>query len=309
MINFYNFLESLQSVGGFGLTNGWNVLDSNSDKTGTEKEIKNNINYFLKAGKKIVVPELYKVLERSAKFPIHIYFGLPDYIEKEISSYALSAHSLEDEVERGKIIDTLEDYFFGDMGIPETDIVYVKAQSGGDIWKPWMVLHGMGHAIDAFTNSNYSNSIIRNVRKYYDDILQSIGRDNGFKYIIFNRMIGDSKELRKLLLSSIFNFRSAGVPRKEYDKIQSEFDYVRSHIEFCYELIPWYFYNSCQIPLPIDSVYDAITEKLVNKNPNVHYSREKVFNKLKRETTKMLSKIDEVIETTLNSCRGQVLMD
>lgn len=311
MINFYNFLEVLKSHGGveFG-TQGWEWLPYEDDNTSNEREYERNVEYFKLAAHKIVLPKLQEVLSRSNKYPIHIYFGEPNVLN-------------------GKFIrdfDGTQEYFFKHLKIPKSHIVYIKSRCGGDLWKPWMILHGIGHAIgdrDDSAGFNFVETIKILIELFYRDLFSNLNTEHNEKlskipgfnlahssdpfrdllyYNIHDKLIRDNlAKIRNVFIGSIFTFKSASAGRD-----RPAFQTTTSKDEFCYELIPWYFYNGCKIPKPSTSVIKNMFDYLKTLQIG---SSDLTLPLLKQKIYTFLSKIQKEVENGLDSARGKVIFD
>ena len=157
MKNFYQFLEALQTVGGIHLTpHGW--VNKEEEDNGI---VARNDKYFKAAGKTKVIPTLYEVLGRNSDFPIHIYFGTHQEIYDQVNRKFLSFYGYKE-----AMAEEYDKYFFENekFKIPRSDIVYVKEMIGGDVWTPWIVLHGLGHTLfDKKNKVPYNNAIVLKV--------------------------------------------------------------------------------------------------------------------------------------------------
>lgn len=308
MVDFLKFLEVLKSHGGveFG-TPGWSWLSHGDDNTASYKEYIKNKKYFQLAANKIVLPKLQEILSRSNKYPLHIYFG-------ELSL-------LNDKVVRD--FDGTQDYFFKYLKLPKNHIVYIKSRCGGDLWKPWMILHGMGHAIGERDDNNFLLSVKELIYFFYKDLFSNLGTEHnnklskipGFElqydndpfrdllyYNIHDKLVRDNlAKIRNVFMGSIFTFRSARAFEHE-----SSFQQTTSKDEFCYELIPWYFYNGCKIPKPstivIKNMFNYLQSlQIGNSNLTAPLLRQKIYT--------FLSKIQKEVESGLDSVRGKVILD
>lgn len=328
---FYN--EALQGFGGSDITQGWNLLQNdNTLLQSYEKHEK----YYKSSVHKIIIPELTRILSRSDEFPLHIYFG---WNAEKLGTVKDDWGSLgNDRPDFSDHVDSLENYFFEELKIPKNHIVYVKAQSGGDIWKPWMILHGLGHAIASYTSEGRQgfHSITNRIfdcyqkdifKKFLNEKSQMTVYSPFFYFIKKNnfdsRHDENNKLVKSLFFSSVFTFNSAQATAQDREYFQPIFN----NDEFGYELIPWFFYNGCKIPKPKkDSVYDAMAEKIISMSYNVDdpYHNGEIFTgnesdkrrlqqkisiEIKVVIEKMLSDIEMIIRKMLNGCRGKVLVD
>lgn len=327
---FYN--EALQSVGGSDITQGWNLLSQENDPTldGLGETYKKHEKYYKNAVHKIIIPELTRILSRSDEFPLHIYFG---WNKEKLGDNKDSFFNIgSDRNDFSDHVASLKNYFFEELKIPKDHIVYVKAQSGGDIWKPWMILHGLGHAILGYTSEG--RSVFKSIRQiinaaYYEHIFKKFIKNASSVFedesplISFISEYSRSNSLKGLFFSSIFTFNSAQSTTQNRESFQP----ISSYNEFSFELIPWFFYNGCKIPKPKkDSVYDAMAEKIISMSYNVDDSyydgeiftgneadkirlQQKISIEIKVVIEKMLSDIEMIIRKMLNGCRGKVLVD
>lgn len=161
MKTFYQFLEALRTVGGIHLTpHGW--VNKQEEDEGT---VARNDKYFKAAGKTKVIPTLYEVLGRNSDFPIHIYFGTHQEIYDQVDTKSLGFYGYKE-----AMAEEYDKYFFENekFKIPRSDIVYVKEMIGGDVWTPWIVLHGLGHTLfDKKNKVPYNNAIVLKVIQTY----------------------------------------------------------------------------------------------------------------------------------------------
>lgn len=161
MKTFYQFLEALRTVGGIHLTpHGW--VNKQEEDEGT---VARNDKYFKAAGKTKVIPTLYEVLGRNSDFPIHIYFGTHQEIYDQVDRKSLGFYEY-----KQAMAEKYDKYFFENekFKIPRSDIVYVKEMIGGDVWTPWIVLHGLGHTLfDKKNKVPYNNAIVLKVIQTY----------------------------------------------------------------------------------------------------------------------------------------------
>jgi len=298
-----NFLEYLQSVGGFGITHGWEppVIAQGGKPGEAKSEVERNQLYFDKAAKSVVIPKLYKVLGRDSTFPIHIYFG-------KHSKVNIDKHS------------DNQEYFFEELGISYEDIVYVKLEVGGDVWKPWMVLHGLGHAIFEkkpkerrkipYSREDIINTINHMYVNEYSILSQaekhSWIKDNPLSYFITDRY----SQIRNICFTPIFTFRSV----RSGLAPSPTFSPTTAVNEFVYELIPWFFFNGGKIPLPNDLIYKNIADTVEKSKKSVEKSEEvdtveKSEEHIRRVTVEMLKKVEFMLIENLEACRGHVLID
>jgi hypothetical protein len=161
MKTFYQFLEALRTVGGIHLTpHGW--VNKQEEDDGT---VARNDRYFKAAGKTKVIPTLYEVLGRNSNFPIHIYFGTHQEIYDQVDTKSLGFYG-----KKEALAEKYDKYFFENekFKIPRSDIVYVKEMIGGDVWTPWIVLHGLGHTLfDKKNKVPYHSAIVLKVIQTY----------------------------------------------------------------------------------------------------------------------------------------------
>jgi len=292
------FHESLKSVGGVGLTPSWRWLDVSEDEATGRKDIDTNISYFSSAAKNIVVPKLYDVLERGST-DIHIYFGRNTY-NTNMGKWKLS---------KEEIISHYEEYFFRKLKIPKTDIVYVKEQGGGDVWKPWIVLHGLSHAIldNPKTFSVKYDSI--KFRDLFNDFYLNFGNDILNKVLYINSLdikdIPKAIEARKFLLSKIFKFSSA----RTYDNVgrhsfsAGKFVPVGSFTELVHEIFTWFLYNGEKLPLPSENEIKEIHEYLASDGIVIE------MGEIKNLILELFENLILMFKENLKDCRGHVVVD
>ena len=284
------FHESLKSVGGFGLMGGWKPIGDESSE-----ENKKNASYFGSVAKKIVVPKLYDVLERGST-DIHIYFG-----RKENMFLDRISLSKENNILR------YENYFFEELGIPKTDIVYVKEMIGGDVWKPWIVLHGLSHAI---IDSPHTKSKIKQFFDLIKDFYSKLCEVDLYNILIISG--GESGdqfrqlENRRFLLSKIFRFRSAktyDLDRHTFMSRNDLFAPVNSVEELIHEIFTWFLYNGENLPMPDKSTLKEIYDYLQSIDCDI--SEEKIESLI----SELFENLISMFKKNIADCRGHVVVD
>jgi hypothetical protein len=296
MKSFYEWMkiqkEALMSVGGPDMTHGWELPPYHRDKTiggaSGQKAYEKHKRYYEKGIKTVVIPELSRILARSDEFPLHIYFGEKNDLGS-ISYFQLGKFiSLGD-----KRNTSYKDYFFKELGIPSDHIVYVKSQSGGDIWKPWMILHGLGHAIDD------ADSVIPIQKVISDFYLKNT--------VVSLNAILSIPAFKKVFLSPIFTFNSAQVS----ERYLSSFSKTDNETELVYELFPWFFYNGCKIPFPKnDMIYEKMLEEIEKMKQGVpNFNPPSSAMELKKRVEDMLVALEREIRNSLDDVRGRVIFD
>jgi len=281
-----NFHESLKSVGGFGFMQGWKPIGDEGSE-----ENKKNVSYFSSVAKKIVVPKLYDVLERGST-DIHIYFGR----KEEFSINLLSNY---------------ENYFFEELGIPKTDIVYVKEIVGGDVWKPWIVLHGLSHAL---MDSDHTKSKLVDCFHLIKNFYSKLCGINLYSILMVGTLISSGEsgdqfrqlENRRFLLSKIFKFRSA----KTYDLDRHDVMYrnnlftpVNSVEELIHEIFTWFLYNGENLPIPEESTLKEIYDYLQSIDCDIS------VNQIKSLISELFEGLISMFRANIAACRGHVVID
>jgi len=318
MKNFYEFLESLQSHGGASITPGWSFLNMKQDLYANKKQVTANKNYFKKFAKSKIIPKLVEVLNRNTDYPIHIYFGIKNDAKKIVRT--------QDITEINILKKLYMDYFFNIQKIPPQDIVYVKQVSGGDVWKPWIIIHGLGHALFRYAKQYlskiqgmYSNFldifipypeiidyILAPARFYpdHDRVIMYLHKNPNFKNV---EELPNFLLLRNMFLSNIFRFRSAktfDISMHSYMPLDRSFAPLINKEEFVYEVFTWFMFNGCKLP----RVDEEHIEQISNFSEKYHVEP---INRgvIKTSINALLSDIEALFHDLLQKSRGKVLID
>ena len=327
MNGFKQYIEGLSSHGGFpfasrtGSIDSWSYGNSLLYSGEQEKQQKDLINLYRNSIKKME--------EKLIKFPnhnFHIYYGAPNNeLLKGISLGGLS-RDLDTEQQQK---DALNKLFFVDMGIPKTDIVFLKALHTGDPLTAWMTFHTLAHGLVSNANTQQERiflkelgiSLLRELvnklftnwksdaKKYFghhgrnveDAFLQgtdNLHSDYG-KYDNEedkNRIANIIKDRDKIdeVFGCIYPFRSARVARNNQEK----FARIDSKSEITYELMASYLWYGGNIPRPKGDCLQKIAAFF-------DLSEEVAFNII----DKKFHEIESAMGKLLNDAAGKVIVD
>lgn len=223
-----------------------------------------------------------KVDERLMKLDgvnFHIYFGLPENIKKLV--YDVNNQAQEVEI-------LLDDYFFGEMGIPRSDIVFVKTGPSGDILTPWMVLHTIGHAI---TDSPHA-------KRFYNEWAK-----------IWLNLATNFDVMKPSVISCLFNFRSARIANDP--KINTSFKPATDIGEIRNELFASYLWNGGKVKRPTVECIEKL-KKMPGKNNYIPWNNMDEVGVSKHLTiiiNKFYNEVDNLFKRELDSVKGHVIFD
>ena len=328
MHGFKQFIEVLSSHGGFPFTaktgsgDAWAYGDWARSSVSKFKQQKDLINLYRNS--------IGKLEEKLIKFPnhnFHIYYGAPNNeLLKSISTDGFSRNSETNEKQK----DALDKLFFVDMGIPKTDIVFLKAQHTGDPMTAWMTFHTLAHGlvshvyhvsgkVDLYNlGVEALNNLAReSLKKRNSEASKFIG--NNSKQDIYDAFLKDDYVLRtdyekyenqndKNRITHILNnrkradevfgciypFRSARIARHNNDN----FSRVGAVSEVTYELMASYLWYGGNIPRPKADCLQKIATFF-------GLSEEDTFNIIDRK----FNEIETKMEKLLNSAAGKVIVD
>ena len=302
MQGFKQYIEALASHGGYWFQRGQESLG----RTATGKDVKFSFPDYadwgdgrktVKTSGDLEAEKTHKVLTRNYKDVIgklderlmklggvnfHIYFGLPENI-KDLIDYDFDD-------DRKRTEEVLERYFFDEMKIPKSDIVFVKTGPSGDLLTPWMILHSVGHGItDSKKNS---------VRIFEDK----------WNHIFWNRL-GDVFNVTKPeVMACLFNFRSARIAN---DYTRKTFTPVRDAVELRNELFASYLWNGGHIRRPTPECMEKLA-KMPNPKSTIDWDEMNEFQ-IGQHLTKMIKKFyndcDMLFKEVLDSFKGHVITD
>lgn len=335
MKTFKQYIEGLSSHGGFPFTartgnpDAWKYGDSMVLGMDQEKQQKDLINLYRNS--------ISKMEERLIKLPkhnFHIYYGAPNNeLLKGISVGGLS-RDLDTEQQQK---DALNKLFFVDMGIPKTDIVFLKAQHTGDPLTAWMTFHTLAHGLVNTANSaseqryifnlgmELLNNLVRESMKNKNSSMRKYASDEGGFDInndIYDMFLKSDDIMQHRLqqlekqsfdeerdrLANILNDRA------KIDEVfgciypfrsaraprnnEEKFARINSKSEITYELMASYLWNGGNIPRPKRNCLEKIAAFFI-------LSEEDTFNIIDRK----FHEIESTMEKLLNDAAGKVIVD
>jgi hypothetical protein len=373
--------EALVGKGGVGITPGWRLQRPEEEGTEQGASFQRHIKYFNAKHDK-TLSKIEQVLNRSRKFNFHVYFGTLDELE-QMFTYKQPGFFNSDVRQQFRQKENrrlwLQQYFFGnthqsglrqkkdyygkedevikkpshktymgkELGVFPNDIVYVKTSHGGDVWTPWIVMHGLGHAINDFTQGHFDQQMREIIDDYFkrvkifhgysddqwDDFSsKGYGVDHGnilnpqISYDSFYRPPEDQLKLdwpsqsisrktnislRKEVWAKIFKFRSAS----HYGKNPGTGggDPLANSIsmeEHYFETLAWYLYSGCRIPLPSASDYQEIYDTINRLFYNSDQETiQEIIRNFKQNTDNLLKSIESLFDLMLKFCQGKVVTD
>jgi len=306
MLDFYNFLEALKSVGGFGITPGWNPETKNlhPDKYTDPVQVK----HFLAMAKKPseekgIIAKLDDIFQRKGHIEqkdldIHIYFG------------SMSLNSFPEEVKGRSLYQKYQNYFFNYLKIPKTDIVYIKTVPGGDVWKPWIVIHGLAHAIyyDKVVNNHLELTKIYSIYNLFNDFFSNLMpplffdklKKRGYYSDLLDQMIVDVST-RIDFIAPVFKFKSAQQSEISGPGEPKKFGGLTDKQEFIFEVFTWYIWNGQKLPRPqiSDFVKSKYSTLFDYKSPEQFVE---AFNEL-------FTQLEDIFRSDLDKIKGHVVID
>lgn len=328
MRGFKQFIEGLSSHGGFPFTartgdgDSWRYGDSMVLGVAQEKQQKDLINLYKNSIKKME--------EKLVKFPnhnFHIYYGSPN--NELLKSISVDGFS-RDVATKFKQKEALNKLFFTDMGIPKSDIVFLKAQHTGDPLTAWMTFHTLAHGLvsnvhpvsDKVVFYNLGVEVLNNLareslKRRNSEASKFISSDG--KQDIYDAFFKDDNSLANdydkydsqadknrithilnnrgeadEVFGCIYPFRSARIPRDNNDK----FSRVGAVSEVTYELMASYLWNGGNIPRPKGECLQKIARFFGLSEEDTLAIIDRKFNE-----------IESKMEKLLNSAAGKVIMD
>jgi hypothetical protein len=327
MNGFKQYIEGLSSHGGFPFT----AKTGNADawEYGDSRQQKDLINLYRNSIKKME--------EKLVKFPnhnFHIYYGVPNNeLLKSIATDGISS-SVDVKLQQKDALDRL---FFVDMGIPKTDIVFLKAQHSGDPLTAWMTFHTLAHGlVDSAEERVIFNDLGISLLYNLVNKLFKNGNSDAKKYFSKDGMSGihdtfllrtdklhsdymkydndeDKKRIANIIkdrgkidevFGCIYPFRSARMDRNNPGIIkfggvsEERFARVDDKGELTYELMASYLWYGGDIPRPKGDCLQKIAKFFGLDEQDILNIIDRKFNEIEVKMKKLL-----------DSAAGKVIVD